>query len=152
MHTGLHLSAVILPCKGKADEALISFRRFQASSSEGAGLKEGCTVLLGTASACCKCIPPPGTYCNCWRVNNRYSVLYSQKLWCTQNMELTTWLLFASTPLSSSFPGIFLCGWEYSPLLPLHVFLRCVAAFSSGLSAPPFSPCLSYSALSLLCH
>lgn len=70
MNTGLDLPAVLLLCKIKAEEALISFRCFQASSSEGAGLKESCTELLGTASACFRHIPPPGSYCNCWRVNN----------------------------------------------------------------------------------
>lgn len=106
MNTGLDLPAVILLCKIKAEEALISFRCFQASLNEGAGLKKGCTELLGTASACFKHIPPPGSYCNCWRVNNIYSVLLSQNIWCIQKMERTTWLLFESTPLSSSFPGI----------------------------------------------
>lgn len=80
----------------------------------GSRVKEGCTELSDTASACYKHIPPPGSYCNCClrraaiegRLNNVYSVLYSQTPWCIQKMELTTWLLFAGTPLSSSFPGI----------------------------------------------
>lgn len=122
------------------------------SSSVGAGLKEGCTELLGSPSACCKHIPPPGNHCNCWWLNNIYSVLYSQNLWCIQKMELTTWLLFTSTPLSSSFPGI--------SSLWLGIFSTsapaCMPWVCSCLLFWPFCstilPCLSYSALSLPCH
>lgn len=54
MNIGLHLPAVILLCKVKADEALISFRCFHASSSEGAGLKRAAqsswALLLSAAN------------------------------------------------------------------------------------------------------